>query len=96
MFLFSSRYIHSLQLVHMDIKPANIFVSREQKVNLQGEESADDGFEEEQVEEEEEVTYKIGKCLYELIRISNCQNYAVGCVPFFLQPLILTCFSSFR
>ncbi|XP_027207500.2 wee1-like protein kinase 2 [Penaeus vannamei] len=54
------KYIHSLQLVHMDIKPANIFVSREQKVNLQGEESADDGFEEEQVEEEEEVTYKIG------------------------------------
>lgn len=48
----------------MDIKPANIFVSREQKVNLQGEESADDGFEEEQVEEEEEVTYKIGKCLH--------------------------------
>lgn len=54
------KYIHSLQLVHMDIKPANIFVSREQKVNLQGEESADDGFEEEHVEEEEEVTYKIG------------------------------------
>lgn len=54
------KYIHSLQLVHLDIKPANIFVSREQKVNLQGEESADDGFEEEQVEDEEEVTYKIG------------------------------------
>ena len=45
----------------MDIKPANIFISREQKVNLQCEESADDGFEEEHVEEEEEVTYKIGE-----------------------------------
>lgn len=50
----------------MDVKPANIFVSKEQKVNLQGEESADDGFEEEQVEEEEEVTYKIGKYLFNM------------------------------
>ncbi|CAL4205929.1 unnamed protein product [Meganyctiphanes norvegica] len=54
------KYIHSLQLVHMDIKPGNIFISKEQKVNLQGEDSADDGFEEEHVEEEEEITYKIG------------------------------------
>lgn len=60
----------------MDIKPANIFVSREQKVNLQGEESADDGFEEEQVEEEEEVTYKIGKLiLHILVSMSNGREY---------------------
>lgn len=54
------KYIHSQQLVHMDIKSANIFVSREQKVKLPGEDSADDGFEEEHVEDIEEVTYKIG------------------------------------
>lgn len=41
----------------MDIKPANIFISREksQRVNY---DSADDGFDEE--EPEEELTYKIG------------------------------------
>ncbi|XP_068223595.1 wee1-like protein kinase 2 [Palaemon carinicauda] len=54
------KYIHSQQLVHMDIKSANIFISREQKVKLPGEDSADDGFEDEQVEDIEEVTYKIG------------------------------------
>ncbi|XP_076046860.1 wee1-like protein kinase 2 [Oratosquilla oratoria] len=54
------KYFHSLQLVHMDVKPGNIFISREQKINLQSEESADDGFEEEQDEVEVEITYKIG------------------------------------
>ncbi|KAK7083113.1 Mitosis inhibitor protein kinase wee1 [Halocaridina rubra] len=54
------KYIHSQQLVHMDIKSANIFVSREKKVKLPVEDSADDGFEEEHIEDIEEVTYKIG------------------------------------
>ncbi|XP_014228528.1 wee1-like protein kinase 1-A [Trichogramma pretiosum] len=52
------RYIHSLQLVHMDIKPGNIFISREKSQLRVNYDSADDGFDEE--ETEEEITYKIG------------------------------------
>ena len=44
----------------MDIKPGNIFISKEQKISPSGDDSADDGFEEEH-EEEDGVTYKIGK-----------------------------------
>ncbi|XP_058802370.1 wee1-like protein kinase 1-A isoform X2 [Phymastichus coffea] len=52
------RYIHSMQLVHMDIKPGNIFISREKSQLRVNYDSADDGFDEE--ETEEEITYKIG------------------------------------
>ena len=52
------RYIHSMQLVHMDIKPGNIFISREKSQLCVNYDSADDGFDEE--ETEEEITYKIG------------------------------------
>lgn len=51
------RYIHSLQLVHMDIKPGNIFISREKRLKLLKADQTDDGFEE---EDTEEITYKIG------------------------------------
>ena len=44
----------------MDIKPGNIFISRDQKVSNPKDDSADDGFEDEQ-EEEEEISYKIGR-----------------------------------
>ncbi|GLV37056.1 Wee1 kinase [Carabus blaptoides fortunei] len=54
------RYIHSMQLVHLDIKPANIFISREKKLNALNYDSADDGFEEFDDTLEEEITYKIG------------------------------------
>lgn len=61
----------------MDIKPANIFISREQKINLQGEESADDGFEEEHVEEEEEVTYKIGQLYFIYFNLLLCYLFFI-------------------
>lgn len=54
------RYIHSMQLVHLDIKPANIFISRERKLHGLSYDSADDGFDEIEEGIEEEVTYKIG------------------------------------
>ncbi|GLH16264.1 Uncharacterized protein GBIM_20585 [Gryllus bimaculatus] len=52
------RYIHSMQLVHMDIKPGNIFISHEKKLQRLQFELADDGFEEE--DGNEEIIYKIG------------------------------------
>ncbi|XP_029673195.1 wee1-like protein kinase isoform X2 [Formica exsecta] len=52
------KYIHSMQLVHMDIKPANIFISREGKLPSSNYDSTDDGFEED--ETVDEITYKIG------------------------------------
>lgn len=56
------RYIHSEGLVHLDIKPGNIFISKEKKMNITNYDSADDGFEdlEESSMYEEELTYKIG------------------------------------
>lgn len=52
-------YIHSKQLVHMDIKPGNIFISKEKRLLAINYDSADDGFDEEETVEEE-ITYKIG------------------------------------
>jgi wee1-like protein kinase len=55
------RYIHSMHLVHMDIKPGNIFISRNRRLHALNYDSADDGFEEDDpVSIEEEITYKIG------------------------------------
>lgn len=55
------KYIHGMQLVHMDIKPGNIFITKEKRLSAVNYDSADDGFDEEEAtEEEEEVTYKIG------------------------------------
>lgn len=53
------RYIHSMQLVHMDIKPGNIFITKEKKLLAINYDSADDGFDEDEAVDEE-ITYKIG------------------------------------
>lgn len=52
------RYIHSQNLVHMDIKPGNIFISRVPITALP--ESQDDGFDSGSEGPSEEVVYKIG------------------------------------
>lgn len=52
------RYIHSQNLVHMDIKPGNIFISRVPLAALP--ESIDDGFDSGSEGPTEELVYKIG------------------------------------
>ncbi|XP_064490290.1 wee1-like protein kinase 1-A isoform X2 [Ornithodoros turicata] len=55
------KYIHSQNLVHMDIKPGNIFITKTTNVSVA--ESSDDGFDEEDEKApalEEVVVYKIG------------------------------------
>ncbi|GBN83168.1 Wee1-like protein kinase [Araneus ventricosus] len=52
------RYIHSLNLAHLDIKPGNIFIAKKQRRVPISPTSSDDGFEED--EYEDELTYKIG------------------------------------
>lgn len=56
------RYIHSVGLVHLDIKPANIFISKETPTHYIDYDSADDDFYgvDDQHSDDEEVTYKIG------------------------------------
>lgn len=58
------RYIHSMQLVHMDIKPGNVFVSRDAGGDVPVDDSADDGFDEHDDDERPNtgtaIVYKIG------------------------------------
>lgn len=56
------RYIHSLDLVHLDIKPANIFISTEIPTHYTCYDSAEEDFFEgdDHHSDNEEVTYKIG------------------------------------
>lgn len=70
------RYIHSEGLVHMDLKPGNIFISKEKKIHITNYDSADDGFEDldDNSMLEEEVTYKIG----DLGHVTSIQNPQVS------------------
>ena len=54
------RYVHSQNLVHLDIKPGNVFIHRNPKL-LQSPESGLESCEEEE-EFEEPIIYKIGAC----------------------------------
>jgi wee1-like protein kinase len=63
-----------MQLVHMDIKPGNIFISRDKRLHALNYDSADDGFEEDDpISTEEEITYKIGNlCVCACACASTC------------------------
>jgi hypothetical protein len=50
----------------MDIKPGNIFISRDKRLHVLNYDSADDGFEEDDpVSTEDDITYKIGNFICE-------------------------------
>lgn len=66
---YGLKYIHYMKLIHMDIKPANIFISIEPRMDSLNYESADDGFEEDEnascvnisnSANSDNITFKIG------------------------------------
>ena len=69
------RYIHSMHLCHLDLKPGNIFLtdnelfSGERRAGSRLAEddssvvSSDDGFDEDLAEEDDEIIYKIGQLI---------------------------------
>lgn len=78
-----------MQLVHMDIKPGNIFISRDKRLYTLHDDSADDGFEEDEpVSTEEEITYKIGIFYMRKVHMNPLSSQLEGSVTYIL---ILSC-----
>jgi serine/threonine protein kinase len=74
-----------MQLVHMDIKPGNIFISRDKRLYALNYDSADDGFEEDDpVSTEEEITYKIGNFYMRKVYITPLSSQLEGNVTYIL------------